>query len=174
MRYEIRHRLTGCVLFSAEAESLCTCVLAACADGVNLSGADLSDADLRGVNLRGTDLRGAYLRGAYLRGVNLSGTDLRGTDLRGADLSGAILRDDPAVLRATGHAPLLVLGPIGSRDDYLQAWRTDHGIYVRTGCFWGTLDRFRAAVVATHGDNTYARHYLAAIALIETRLEDLK
>ncbi len=79
-------------------------------------------------------------------------------DLRGADLSGN---------RLVGERPLLLIGPIGSRDDYLSAWLADAGVLVTAGCFHGTLDEFRAAVEATHGNNEHGREYAAAIALIE-------
>jgi hypothetical protein len=106
---EIKHRFTGSVLFSHEAEEnsmriALLMALNASADlhdadlrganlnGANLGGANLGCADLRGANLRGANLGGADLRGANLRGADLYGADLRGADLRGADLRGADLR----------------------------------------------------------------------------------
>ena len=113
MKYEIKHRWNGSVLFSFECGSLREAVVEAAKQKANLSDADLSDADLRGAdlsganlsyaNLRGADLRdanlsganlsGAYLRGAYLSDANLSGAYLSDADLRGANLSYADLRD---------------------------------------------------------------------------------
>ena len=58
----IKHRLTGNVLFSSEEHDL---------SGANMSDADLRDADLRYTNLRGADLRGANLSDADL--VSCSG-----------------------------------------------------------------------------------------------------
>jgi uncharacterized protein YjbI with pentapeptide repeats len=91
---EIKHWITGSVLFSYEAadNTLLKTVNGANLRGANLRGADLYGADLRGANLRGADLRGANLRGANLRGADLRGADLYGADLRGADLRGADLR----------------------------------------------------------------------------------
>ena len=120
----------------------------------NLSGADLRDADLRDADLSGADLRGAYLSDAYLRGANLSDADLRGANLRGAKL--------------VGDRPVLMIGPVGSRSDYLTAYVTDAGVRVRAGCFFGSLDAFRAAVVETHGDSNHGREYAAAISMIES------
>ena len=80
---EIKHKLTGKVLFSIKADSL---------GGANLSGAELSWADLRGSDLRGANLIGANLRGANLIGAELSWADLSSSDLRGANLIGANLR----------------------------------------------------------------------------------
>ncbi|MCB0227283.1 MAG: pentapeptide repeat-containing protein, partial [Anaerolineae bacterium] len=88
MKYEIRHRLTGTVQFTAEIDCNKTAtesvmkglaVLWAIENRANLYG-----ADLYGANLRGADLRGADLRGADLRGADLRGADLRGANLRGA------------------------------------------------------------------------------------------
>ncbi len=87
MKFEIKHRFSGAVLFSLETESLKLCLQAAVKEK-----ADLSGADLRGAYLSGADLSGADLRVAYLSGADLRGADLRGADLRGADLSGADLR----------------------------------------------------------------------------------
>ena len=64
---EIKHKITGAVLFVHE--------------GANLRSADLRSADLSGANLSGADLRGADLSGAYLSGANLSGANLSGADL---------------------------------------------------------------------------------------------
>lgn len=84
-------------------------------------------------------------------------------NLAGADLTCA----DKQKLTLVGAMPVLTVGPIGSRSATLTAYVTDAGAYVRTGCFWDTLDAFRAAVTATHGDNKHGREYRAAIALIE-------
>ena len=74
MKFTIKHRWSGAVLFSLETESLKLCVEAAARSGANLSdanlsGANLSDANLSGANLRGANLSGANLSGAYLRGA---------------------------------------------------------------------------------------------------------
>ncbi len=113
MKFEIKHRLNGSVLFSLETTSLKLCLEAAVKSGdanlrdadlgdadlggadlrgANLRGADLGDADLRGANLRGANLRGAYLGGANLRDADLRDADLRDANLGGADLGGADLR----------------------------------------------------------------------------------
>ena len=93
MKFEIKNRFTGSVIFSLETESLRLCVEAAYKSGVDLRGANLRDADLRDADLRDADLCGADLCGADLRGANLCGADLRDADLCGANLCGANLRD---------------------------------------------------------------------------------
>jgi len=98
------------------------------------------------------------LGAAYLRDANLGGANLGGANLGGAEGN---------KITAIGERPLLTLGPLGSRSDYLQAWLTDAGVYVRAGCFWGALDAFISAVTATHGDGIHAQEYAVAITLIE-------
>ena len=154
MIFEIKHRFSGAVLFSLETESVKLCVEAAVE----------SCANLRGANLGGADLGGANLRGAYLGGADLGDANLRGADLGDADLGDA----NGEKITAIGERPFLSLGPLGSRADYLQAWITDAGVYVRAGCFWDTLAKFKAAVKETHGTTTiHAKEYAAAIKLIE-------
>jgi len=99
MKVEIKHWITGAILFahSADVNGIGIALKAAIEAGANLGGADLrganlGDADLRGANLRGANLRGANLRGANLRGANLGDADLRGANLRGANLGDADLR----------------------------------------------------------------------------------
>ena len=72
MKYEIRQRYSGKVLFSLETKSLRLCLEAAVKSRANLSGADLSGADLYRANLSGADLFGADLSGADLSEANLS------------------------------------------------------------------------------------------------------
>ncbi len=106
MKFEIKSRWTGGVLFSLDCGSLRLCIEAAVKSRANLYSADLSGANLSGADLSGADLSRANLSGANLysanlsranlysadlSGANLSGADLSGADLSGADLSGANL-----------------------------------------------------------------------------------
>ena len=141
--------------------------------GANLQWADLQGADLRGANLQWADLHGADLQGADLRGANLQwadlhGADLQWADLQGADLRGADLLDD---LKLVGNRPLLQVGPIGSRVDYLTAFLTENGVYLRTGCFFGTVAEFRASLAKTHVGNIHALEYSSALDLISRHAE---
>jgi hypothetical protein len=104
MKYQIKSRWPGSVVFEAEIEcsadasegiKLGLAVRAAYKSGADLSDADLSDAVLRGADLRGADLSGADLRGADLRGAYLGRADLSRAVLSGAYLSGADLSECP-------------------------------------------------------------------------------
>jgi uncharacterized protein YjbI with pentapeptide repeats len=107
MKFEIKHRWTGNVLFSFESGSLKLAIEAGVKQGADLKGADLEGADLggaylegaslggaylKGADLGGADLEGAYLKGAYLGGAYLGGAYLKGAYLKGADLEGAYLK----------------------------------------------------------------------------------
>ena len=156
--FEITHRHTGSILYSGGGETLRDVVVSAVKGG----------ADLRGADLRSAYLRGAYLRHAYLRGADLGGADLRSADLGGADLGGADLGGaDLGGAKLIGDRPILQIGPIGSRSDYLIAFVTDQGVLVRAGCFFGSLDEFSSAVDKTHGDSVHGIEYATAIAMID-------
>jgi hypothetical protein len=91
MKFEIKHRYTGNVLFELECGNLRSCLEAAVKSGADLSRANLSGADLSRANLSGAYLSRANLSGAYLYGANLSGANLSGADLYGANLYRAYL-----------------------------------------------------------------------------------
>ena len=100
----------------------------------------------------------AALETATKDGANLDGANLDGANLRGAYLGGKKL---------IGDRPTVTLGPIGSRCDYFTAYLTDKGIYLRAGCFFGTVAEFIDKLEREHGTNEHGREYRAALALIE-------
>ena len=72
---------------------------------------------------------------------------------------------------------IIVIGPIGSRNDYTTFFRSnDNDIIVKCECFNGNLSKFLKKVNETHGDNKYAAEYRAAaeIAKIHIDLEGEK
>ena len=133
------------------------------------SGANLRGADLRGADLRGANLFGADLRGANLFGANLFGANLRGADLFGADLFGANLYEEWGKLEK--NTDIFSAGPLGSRNGYTTFFHTDKGIFVRCGCFRGTLEEFIAKVKETHNDNEHARSYLAIAEFVKQKYQ---
>ena len=104
--------------------------------------------------------------GLAVRWGRTNDADLRGAYLGGADLRGAIL-DKENDIRIDGDNPILMLSPIGSTGGTLIAYKTNKGIYLRRGCFFDTIKKFKIAVKATHGDNQHAILYRAACELIE-------
>jgi len=90
MKFEIKSRYTGNVIFSLECGSLKLCVEAAVKSRADLYGANLSGANLSRANLYGTNLSGANLYGA-----NLSRADLRHTYLFSANLFGQKIQKAP-------------------------------------------------------------------------------
>lgn len=87
--------------------------------------------------------------------ANLDGANLRGANLRGSDL------DCWGKLQSTSD--ILIVGLIGSRNDNTTIFHTDKGIFVKCGCFKGTLEEFEAKVKETHQGNNHEKDYLALI-----------
>ena len=134
----------------------------------SLINASLSNANLCGAYLRFADLRYSNLGVANLINADLSGANLGGAYLGGANLSDANLSDaNLSGTRLIGQRPILQIGPIGSRSDFLLAFITDQGLRLQAGCFFGTRVEFEAKLDAEHGDNEHAREYRAALALID-------
>jgi uncharacterized protein YjbI with pentapeptide repeats len=173
--------LTDSVLFEGAFSSVKDCLVAAVLQGANLEGANLEGAHLeganleganlinaylRGANLEGANLEGANLRGAYLRGANLTGANLEGANLEGANLTGAYLIRGAKTIKLIGDRPILTIGPIGSRADYLIAYVTCAGLYLRTGCFFGTAEMFNRKLSETH-TGVHASEYISALCLAE-------
>ena len=169
--------------FSKENNTIKDTVEEAVRRGAYLSGADLRDANLRdadlrdaylgGANLRDADLRDADLRDAYLGGANLGGANLGGANLGDAYLRDADLRDADlgGADKITSVDDILLIGPIGSRADYTHIYRTDKGIFIKCGCFFGTVEEFASKVKDTHGDNKYANQYLKVIYFVNKYFE---
>jgi hypothetical protein len=57
MRFEIKNKFSGSVIFSLETESLKLAMVVAVKQKINLSRADLSGADLSGINLSGAKIK---------------------------------------------------------------------------------------------------------------------
>ena len=165
----------GNVLFEFEKEnnSIKDTLIEAVKRGANLRDAYLGGANLRGADLGGANLRDAYLRGADLGGADLRGANLGGADLRGANLGGANLRG--ANLGECGKirnpSDILTVGMIGSRNNYTTIFHTDKGVFVRCGCFGGTLDEFKTKVKETHKGNKHEKDYLALIQFAKIKFE---
>ncbi len=61
---------------------------------------------------------------------------------------------------------------IGSRLSATTAFRDKElGIAISCGCFLGNLSEFKKCVIETHGDNKYAKEYLALIDIIKAHFE---
>jgi hypothetical protein len=176
MKFEIKHRFNGSILFSIETTTWKLAVEAAIKSSADLRSADLSSADLRSADLRYADLRYANLRSADLRYAdlryaNLSSADLSSADLRYANLRSAGLRYadlrsadlSSADLRLT----IVQIAGIGTARrmttycaDYDKVW---------CGCFTGTLKEFSARCLETHRCHTkYLAEYKAAIAFFKS------
>ena len=66
---------------------------------------------------------------------------------------------------------ILVIGPIGSRDDYTTFFRGKDGkIYVKCGCFCGDIKEFTAKVEETHGNDHHGKMYRLAIEMAKEQM----
>ena len=170
--------------------------------GANLAGAHLSGANLAGANLAGANLAGAHLNGAdlnrtYLAGANLAdaylacanltradltcanlgGTYLAGANLADAYLAGAKVGDWADGARLVGSRPIVQIGPIGSRNDWLLVfWCGDSGMRISTGCQNQiTEHRFLERLTEAHGAgedaNIHVENYIAALAFAKRLTE---
>ena len=165
MKHQIKHKYTNAILFECDVPE--DVQASGMATRYALEKAVKDDADLRGSNLRGSNLSHSNLSGSNLSGSDLRYSDLSGSDMRGSNLSGSNLSGEKLI----GDRPVLMVGPIGSRCDYLAAYLTDKGVRLRAGCFFGDVDTFRAKLEETHGDTNHAAEYHAALALIEKHAE---
>ena len=130
VKFEIKNRWTGSVLFEYEKEdnTLKETVEKAIEEGANLEGANLG-----GANLEGADLGGAYLGGADLGGANLGGANLGGANLEGANLGGAYLYVSDNDINAEDY-----INDFEEKTGLkVTKWYINHDIYpTRWNCFW--------------------------------------
>jgi hypothetical protein len=87
MKFEIKNRWNGEIIFSVEAENWKFAVEAAIKAKANLRYANLTSANLTSANLTSANLRYANLRYANLTSANLRYANLRSANLTSADLS---------------------------------------------------------------------------------------
>ena len=150
---KIKNRWDGKVLYSGEHADIKEAVEAAVK-----AGADLRDANLRGANLRGADLCDADLCGAHLTGAKVG---------KGGDEATLV-----------GSRPVVQIGPIGSRNDWLLVfWCGDAGVRISAGCQKQISEaHFLKRLAYRHGEgdqaNIHAQHYIEAMAFAKRLLKD--
>lgn len=134
MKYEIKNRWTGELIYSTDANSWEQVIKEARASRADLSRANLSGADLSEANLHGADLRGADLRGADLSGANLSRADLRWANLSRANLRGADLPSPTLMLLASwGSVSEQLCADLMEFDAWCHGNRDAFNIWAATG-----------------------------------------
>ena len=147
MKYTIKSRYSDAILYEGDGDTLRDVVIAAVKARANLYGANLVSANLVSANLGGASLGGADLGGAYLGGAKLKDAEI------------------------IGQNAVIQISPIGSRQDTLTVFRTDKGLRLQTGCFYGDADTFLMKVMDTHGTNQHATNYRNALELAASMLE---
>ena len=150
MPIEIRHRDTGAVLHTVNAETL---------RGAYLYIANLNGADLYGANLNGADLRGADLTGASLSRANLTGAYLGRANLNGATM---------------GEDKLSCLMARATRSDGFEffLFALQAGLpKIKAGCRWMTIPDYRAHVAEKYPDTDNAQETLDILNFFEARAQ---
>lgn len=119
--------------------------------GAKFNEAELGDVDFGRAELRSSNFRfakvdrcnfkNADFTYAYLDHAEFSHCDFFGAEISGCDFDGATFFDTRNIL---------LIGPIGSRSDTLVAVQHENCIMLKTGCFYGNLDKFVEAVNRTH------------------------
>ena len=184
MKFPIKHRHTGAVLYEAEltaefktkshriqlgAAVKLALLMEADLGGADLGGADLRRANLRGADLWGADLWGADLWGADLREADLRGANLRGADLGGADLGGADLREANLRRANLWGANLADCGH-DIRGYRFWAWQHKDGdVVYRAGCReWNSIEAAMAHYGEDYSSDGHVPTCLAKINALHT------
>jgi hypothetical protein len=166
MKIEIKHWLSGKIIFSHDCENNTWRLTVEAAVNGNIS--------LDGARLDGARLVGARLVGARLDGARLVGARLDGARLDGARLVGARLDNGEKIVPFKKcEKPVFQIGGLGSAFRYLVAYLTEDGIRLRTGCFFGSIAQFEAKLKETHGQkgSKHALEYRAAIKMVKTHFD---
>ena len=110
---------------------------------------------------------------AVKAGANLDDANLAGANLDGAKVGAG---DDEAAL--AGSRPIVQIGPIGSRNDWLMVfWCGDAGVRISAGCQQQITEAyFLERLAEAHGEgeqaNIHAKHYIEALAFAKRLLKD--
>lgn len=105
---------------------------------------------------------------AKVSGISIINGDIRirnNAVIKNSNIYGNATIDYNALIEKTSD--YMVIVNIGSRNDTTTVYKAIDGIRIRCGCFNGTLDEFNKKVIKTHGDNKYAKQYLAMIEMIK-------
>lgn len=71
-----------------------------------------------------------------------------------------------------GNADYICFKGFGSENRNTTMFRTKNGdVYVRCGCFTGSLKKFTEKVKETHGNSKYAKEYLACVEVAKIHFE---
>ena len=124
-----------------------------------------------GSTVSGSRVSESRVSESTVSGSQVSRSQVSGSTVSGSQVSRALIENS---------RDMLVIGPLGSRDDRLTiTFKNRDGtpaVKANTGCWSGTLDEFEARVKEVHGDSKHGREYLATVAyvraLIETRRKE--
>ena len=154
----------------------------ACLNKADLQYANLYNADLQRANLYKADLQRADLSNSNLSNANLYNADLSNANLQYADLSDANLYKadlqnadlQNAKLKQIGDKEVIVedfmsVNGLGSCNRQTLIFKTNIGIVIQCGCFYGTEKEFKKRVKETYEGNNYEKEYLEMVKLAKIR-----
>ncbi len=67
----------------------------------------------------------------------------------------------------------ILIGPVGSREATLTAYKHKKTIWIGMGCFIGTIKDFEERVQKTHGNNQFGKQYEQALKYVREKFEVL-
>ena len=122
--------------------------------------------------ITGTEIKAGKLGGFIEKESNLSQDENAWVSGKAVASGNAVVRGNDEVLKPN-H--IVVIGQIGSRDDYTTFCRNkDGGINVKCGCFNGNIEEFSKKVSETHKGNIHEQVYKlsAEIAKLQILRDD--
>ena len=163
MKFKIRHRYTGAVLFEAEVGSFKACVELAVKSYADLRNADLSYTDLSYADLWHANLSNADLWHANLSNANLSNANLRNANLSNANLSNTDLWN------ANLSNCCYKCAGVGGKHRRIVMCNPELNL-VQAGCFKGSLSEFKQAVIDKYGEDYGS--YKGVVAYLEAEIKE--
>ena len=104
-------------------------------------GGTIHGGTIYGGSIYGGSIHGGAIHGGIIRGGIIFGGAIRGGTIYGGTIDGGVVLPGWTIRRSSDR---IALGPFGSRDDLLTAYRHEGGrISLATGCWTGSPDDLR-------------------------------
>jgi hypothetical protein len=125
------------------------------------SGADFTAADLSRAVIKNSSLAFATLRGALLNQTIIIDSTCFGADFYNATLKDSYFRG----LNLDQAKNIIAIGPLGPQQELAYAVRSDYGVMLKYGRFWGALAQWEKWVKEEY-QSKYHHLCFAAISFI--------
>lgn len=127
-----------------------------CLSSTNFTNADLTNADLSFTNLRFS---------------NLENAKLIGVQTRGARLANAIISSDSGKI-IKSHNSFIQISPVGLYQEHLLAFKTDKGLFLRLGTFYGSVQKFNETLELIKKNGVDIKEYEVILQMLDKLMED--